>query len=74
MGLFDNEIFGSFWTVPLDGWCSIFTIVERVLSWIELIELSDNILVEIFYSIVFDNHCKLTFTFLQIEQQFEEGR
>lgn len=65
-------VVSAFGSVPFDGWGSILPIEQWMFSGKESIEFSDDFVMVIFEIGLYDDG-KLSFGFLEVHQQFEEG-
>lgn len=62
----------SFGSVPFDGWGSVESVEEWVLSSEESIEFGDYLLVVVFV-VSFDDDGEFSFGFFEVHEEFEEG-
>jgi len=60
MTVFYHKVFGSFGTIPLNSWGSIFAIIEWMLSCKELIQLINNLKMILILIAIFDYYCKFS--------------
>ena len=72
MGLLDVVVVSAFRSVPFDGWGSILSIEQRMFSGKESIKFGDDFVMVVFEIGLYDDG-KLSFGFLEVHQQFEEG-